>query len=125
MATMTSTPTSGLTLPLDRIHVPENVRALNAEHVDALAASIALQGMLVPIVVCPASADIVAGGFEHELVAGFHRIAAAGKLGLPCVPAVIRDSVGEQSDRAIETSHGSNSMPPRRPPRSKQCSRKG
>ena len=89
-------------MPLERIHVPENVRALNAEHVDALAASIALQGMLVPIVVCPAQSDVATGGFEYELVAGFHRVAAAGKLGLAEVPAVIRDSAGEEADRAVE-----------------------
>jgi ParB/RepB/Spo0J family partition protein len=102
MATTAPTAAAGLTLPLVRIHVPENVRALNAEHVDALAASIALQGMLVPIVVCPAQADIAATGYEYELVAGFHRVAAADKLGLVEVPAVIRDSAGEQADRAVE-----------------------
>ena len=82
MATTVSTAAGGLILPLARIHVPENVRALNAEHVDALAASIALQGMLVPIVVCPAQVDIGATDYEYELVAGFHRVAAADKLGL-------------------------------------------
>ena len=102
MAPTAPTAVGGLTLPLARIHVPENVRALNAEHVDALAASIALQGMLVPIVVCPIEADLGATGFEYELVAGFHRVAAAYKLGLAEVPAVIRDSAGEQADRAIE-----------------------
>jgi ParB/RepB/Spo0J family partition protein len=102
MATTAPTAAGGLTLPLARIHVPENVRALNAEHVEALAASIALQGMLVPIVVCPVEADPVATGFEYELVAGFHRVAAADKLGLVEVPAVIRDSAGEQADRAVE-----------------------
>jgi ParB/RepB/Spo0J family partition protein len=102
MATTAPTAAAGLTLPLARIHVPENVRALNAEHVDALAASVALQGMLVPIVVCPVEADVAATGFEYELVAGFHRVAAADKLGLVEVPAVIRDSAGEQSDRAVE-----------------------
>jgi ParB family transcriptional regulator, chromosome partitioning protein len=102
MATTAPTAAAGLTLPLARIHVPENVRALNSEHVDALAASIALQGMLVPIVVCPAAADVAAVGYEYELVAGFHRIAAAEKIGLADVPAVIRDSAGEQADRAVE-----------------------
>jgi ParB-like nuclease domain len=102
MATTAPTAAAGLTLPLARIHVPENVRALNAEHVDALAASIALQGMLVPIVVCPAESDVAAAGYEYELVAGFHRVAAADKIGLADVPAVIRDSAGEQADRAVE-----------------------
>ena len=102
MATTAPTTAGGLTMPLERIHVPENVRALNADHVDALAASIALQGMLVPIVVCPAQSDVASGAFEYELVAGFHRVAAAGKLGLAEVPAVIRDSAGEEADRAVE-----------------------
>jgi ParB/RepB/Spo0J family partition protein len=102
MATTAPTTAGGLTMTLERIHVPENVRALNAEHVDALAASIALQGMLVPIVVCPAQSDVATGGFEYELVAGFHRVAAASKLGLAEVPAVIRDSAGEEADRAVE-----------------------
>jgi ParB family transcriptional regulator, chromosome partitioning protein len=102
MATTAPTAAAGLTLPLARIHVPENVRGLNTEHVDALAASIALQGMLVPIVVCPVEADVAAVGYEYELVAGFHRVAAADKLGLADVPAVIRDSAGEQADRAVE-----------------------
>src|SRR5450755_2487843 len=102
MATTAPTAAAGLTIPLEPIHVPENVRGLNDEPVDALAASIALQGMLVPIVVCPAQSDIATGGFDYALVAGFHRVAAAVKLGLAEVPAVIRDSAGEQSDRAVE-----------------------
>jgi len=61
----TTTPAAGgLNMPFERIHVPENVRALNAEHVSALAASIALQGMLVPIVVCPAQGDVATAGCE-------------------------------------------------------------
>ena len=58
--------------------------------------------MLVPIVLCPAQDHTAAAGFEYELVAGFHRVAAAGKLGLTDVPAVVRDSAGEQADRAVE-----------------------
>jgi ParB/RepB/Spo0J family partition protein len=80
---------------LDRIRVPANVRDLDAAHVDALAGSIALQGMLVPVVVRPDGADF-------ELVAGFHRIAAARTLGLGDVPYVVRDAETEDADRAIE-----------------------
>jgi ParB/RepB/Spo0J family partition protein len=82
-------------LPLERIHVPANVRELDPEHVQALAGSIRLQGMLVPVVVRPA-----AEGFE--LVAGFHRVAAARSLGLVQVPAVVRDGETEDADRAVE-----------------------
>jgi ParB family chromosome partitioning protein len=69
-------------VPLGRIRVP-------------LAGSIALQGMLVPLVVR-------AEGERFELVAGFHRIAAAHKLGLTEVPVVLRDAASEDADRAVE-----------------------
>jgi hypothetical protein len=38
-------------IALEEIRVPENVRALDDAHVQALAGSIALQGMLVPVVI--------------------------------------------------------------------------
>src|SRR3954465_3720599 len=65
---------TGRALALEQIHVPENVRALDAAHVQALAGSIALQGLLVPLVVRHN------GGDAFELVAGFHRFAAARSL---------------------------------------------
>jgi ParB-like chromosome segregation protein Spo0J len=52
--------------------------------------------MLVPVVVRDSDGD----GFE--LVAGFHRIAAARSLGLNVVPIVVRDAVTEDADRAVE-----------------------
>jgi ParB/RepB/Spo0J family partition protein len=82
-------------VPLARIRIPENVRELDASHVDALAGSIALQGVLVPLVVR-------ADGERFELVAGFHRIAAARKLDLTEVPVVVRDAASEDADRAVE-----------------------
>jgi hypothetical protein len=80
---------------LDQIRVPENVRALDDAHVQALAGSISLQGMLVPVVVRD-------HGDAFELVAGFHRIAAAKALGLVEVPVVVRDVETEDADRAVE-----------------------
>ncbi len=41
-------------------------------------------------------------GADFELVAGFHRIAAAQKLGLAEVPYVVRDAETEDTDRAVE-----------------------
>jgi ParB/RepB/Spo0J family partition protein len=78
---------------LEQIRVPQNVRELDETHVQALAGSIKLQGILVPLVVRD-------GAFE--LVAGFHRIAAARSLGLTEVPVVVRDGQTEDADRAIE-----------------------
>jgi ParB/RepB/Spo0J family partition protein len=92
----TTTHQSGRRIALGELRVAENVRALDAEHVKALAGSIKLQGMLVPVVV----RDDGKNGFE--LVAGFHRIAAAKSLGLTDVPAVVRDVDTEDADRAVE-----------------------
>ena len=51
--------------------------------------------MLVPVVVRQA-------GDAFELVAGFHRIAAARSLGLAEVPVVVREVDTEDADRAVE-----------------------
>jgi hypothetical protein len=91
----TTIPESGRRVALDEIRVPENVRALDREHVNALAGSLKLQGMLVPVVVRD-------DGNGFELVAGFHRIAAAKTLGLADVPVVVRDVDTEDADRAVE-----------------------
>jgi ParB/RepB/Spo0J family partition protein len=86
---------SGHLVALHQIRVPENVRALDDAHVHALAGSIALQGILVPVVVRD-------DGDAFELVAGFHRVAAARSLGLAEVPVVVRDADTEAADRAVE-----------------------
>ncbi len=71
------------------------MRELDAAHVQALARSIALQGLLVPLVVRPA-------GERFELVAGFHRAAAARSLGMTDVPIVVREAESDDADRAVE-----------------------
>jgi ParB family chromosome partitioning protein len=89
----TTTHETGRHIALVDIRVPDNVRDLDPEHVTALAGSIALQGMLVPVVVRN-------DGEAFELVAGFHRIAAARSLGLNVVP--VRDAVTQDAGRAVE-----------------------
>jgi ParB/RepB/Spo0J family partition protein len=91
----TTVRTDERTIALEEIRVPDNVRDLDPVHVEALAGSIALQGLLVPVVVRPADD-------AYELVAGFHRVAAARKLGLGELPVVIRQEATEQADRAVE-----------------------
>src|SRR5512133_406033 len=91
----TTTQETGRHIALVDIRVPDNVRDLDPEHVKALAGSIGLQGMLVPVVVRN-------DGDGFELVAGFHRVAAARSLGLTAVPGVIRDAQTEDADRAVE-----------------------
>src|ERR671923_257148 len=91
----TTSEETGRHIALVDIRVPDNVRELDPEHVKALAGSIGLQGMLVPVVVRN-------DGNGFELVAGFHRVAAARSLGLTGVPVVIRDAQTEDADRAVE-----------------------
>ena len=91
-----STPVTGeLRLALDEIVVRENVRDLDEAHVDNLAQSIALRGLLVPLIVRPTDAG-------YELVAGYHRLAACRKLDLPDAPVVVRDKEGSSADSAAE-----------------------
>jgi ParB/RepB/Spo0J family partition protein len=91
----TTTQETGRHIALVDIRVPDNVRNLDPEHVKALAGSIGLQGMLVPVVVRN-------DGEGFELVAGFHRVAAARSLVMTAVPVVIRDAQTEDADRAVE-----------------------
>lgn len=91
----TTSEETGRHMALVDIRVPDNVRELDPEHVKALAGSVGLQGMLVPVVVRN-------DGDGFELVAGFHRVAAARLLGLTGVPVVIRDAQTEDADRAVE-----------------------
>ncbi|MGZ6255917.1 MAG: ParB/RepB/Spo0J family partition protein [Candidatus Limnocylindria bacterium] len=85
-------------IPLERIarnpHQPRN-RFDEAETAE-LAASIALHGVLQPIVV-RATAD-----GAYELIAGERRLRAARLAGLTHIPAVVRESVdGEQLELAL------------------------
>jgi ParB-like chromosome segregation protein Spo0J len=79
----TTSQETGRRVALGEIRVPDNVRELDPEHVEALAGSIKLPGILVP--------GVVRNDDEgFELVAGFQRIAAARSLGLIVVPVVVR-----------------------------------
>ena len=77
-----------LELPLDRIaRNPSQPRAdFNESQLGELAASIAVHGILQPIVV----RSLADGGYE--LIAGERRLRAARMAGLDVIPAVIRDS---------------------------------
>ena len=91
-----TTPTVGEQhLALDSIRVRDNVRELDPDHVTALAQSIALRGLLVPLIVRPVDDG-------YELVAGYHRIAACLKLGLTDAAVVVREHEGSSADSAAE-----------------------
>jgi ParB/RepB/Spo0J family partition protein len=80
---------------LDLIDVGENARELDPAHVEALANSIALRGLIVPLVVRP-------DGERFALVAGHHRYAAWRSLGLDEVEVTLRDQEGSSADSAAE-----------------------
>jgi ParB/RepB/Spo0J family partition protein len=82
-------------VPLDLIEVGENVRELDRAHVEALASSIALRGLITPLAVR-------ANGERFTLVAGHHRYAACRKLGIEEVAITLRDQEGSSADSAAE-----------------------
>ena len=53
---------------------------------------------------CSSRSSCARDGDGFELVAGFHRIAAARSLALTDVPVVVRDAETEDADRAVRTS---------------------
>jgi ParB/RepB/Spo0J family partition protein len=82
-------------VPLDLIDVGENARELDQAHVDSLAGSIELRGLIVPLTVRP-------DGERFKLIAGNHRYAAYRKLGLDEVEVTVREQDGSSADSAAE-----------------------
>jgi ParB/RepB/Spo0J family partition protein len=80
---------------LHSIDVGENSRDLDEAHVEALSSSIALRGLIVPLVVRPE-------GERFALIAGHHRYAACRKLGLDEVEITVREQDGTSADSAAE-----------------------
>lgn len=85
-----------MTLELSKIHPGENVRDLDEAHVDALAGSIELIGLLTPLTVTQAASG------QYNLVAGFHRYAACVKAKVTEVPVVQRAEGEGATDAAVE-----------------------
>lgn len=81
-------------IPLEQLeHNPYQTRSasLDEEALSELAASIKSVGVVQPIVVRP-----VAGG-KYQVIAGERRLAASHSLGLPTIPAIVRQVSNEQS----------------------------
>jgi ParB/RepB/Spo0J family partition protein len=95
-----STPTTARraqAIALEQIEVGGNVRELDPVHVTALAGSMAVRGLIVPIAVRPLE------GQRFALVAGEHRLAAARELGWQSIAAVISEQAeGTSGDQGAE-----------------------
>jgi ParB/RepB/Spo0J family partition protein len=76
---------------------PDRMRRLRHHIVDDLAESMAQRGLIEPIVIQPRQ---VADGYW--LIAGWHRLAAAMRLGWPSTAAVVLDGVGVDQALLIE-----------------------
>jgi ParB/RepB/Spo0J family partition protein len=92
MSTVAAAPTH---VRIDLIDAGENTRELDPQHVTALASSIALRGLVVPLLVSP-------NGERFTLVAGHHRYAACLSLGLEDVEITVREQTGTSADSAAE-----------------------
>lgn len=92
---MTAPAAAPATVALDRLDAGENTRELDPDHVKALAASIALRGLIVPLLVCP-------NGERYTLIAGHHRYAACVSLGMAEVEVTLREQEGTSADTAAE-----------------------
>jgi ParB/RepB/Spo0J family partition protein len=92
-----TTPRRAQEIALEQIEAGGNVRELDAEQVTALAGSMAVRGLIVPIAVRHLD------GERYALVAGEHRLAAARELGWPTIAAVISEQAeGTSGDQGAE-----------------------
>lgn len=82
------------------------------EELRELVISIREIGVLQPIVVRPL-AGAVAGGPQYELIMGERRLRATKQLGLPTIPAVIKNTADEDMlrDALLENLHRANLNP--------------
>ena len=82
------------------------------EELQELVVSIREIGVLQPIVVRPL-AGAVAGGPQYELIMGERRLRATKQLGLPTIPAVIKNTADEDMlrDALLENLHRANLNP--------------
>lgn len=96
---------STASVPLEQIATGGNVRELDEAHVDALAASMRLRGLVQPIAVA------TAGEGRFDLIAGEHRLAAARKLGWPTIAAVVGGQEGAAGDQGAENTLRKNLTP--------------
>jgi len=92
-----------LSVCLDRLFVPDNVRELDEEWVAQLQRSIAARGKVTePIKVIAADPAVHGDAYDYVLVAGFHRTEAARRLGHETIPGVYGEAEHEHTDRAVE-----------------------
>ena len=81
-------------MPLTEIDAADRLRPLDPAHVEGIAISIEQVGQQSPIILRPA-------GNRYRLVAGWHRLAAVGRLGRADVNAIVKNLTAEEA-RLVE-----------------------
>src|SRR3954454_6843151 len=101
---MTTVAVEPTRVALSAIDVGDNGPALDEAHVDALARSIALRGLISPLTVRPTEQG------RYMLVAGRHRYAACVKLDVEEVEVVVRDVEKQQTHTAVAVRSGTGEV---------------
>ena len=92
-----------LTIRLDRLFVPENVREIDEEFIGQLERSVKARGKIIsPVEVIDADPAVHGDAYDYVLVAGFRRAEVARRLGHESLPGVYGDVEHEHADRAVE-----------------------
>jgi ParB/RepB/Spo0J family partition protein len=92
-----------LTIRLDRLFVPENVREIDEEFIGQLERSVKARGKIIsPVEVIDADPAVYGDAYDYVLVAGFRRAEVARRLGHESLPGVSGDVEHEHADRAVE-----------------------
>ncbi|MGA2162920.1 MAG: ParB N-terminal domain-containing protein [Solirubrobacteraceae bacterium] len=92
-----------LSIRLDRLFVPENVRELDEDFLAQLQRSVEARGKIIdPVEVIDADPDVHGDAYDYALVAGFHRTETARRLGHETIPCVYGNAEHEHTDRAVE-----------------------
>jgi ParB/RepB/Spo0J family partition protein len=100
---VTDSTTGNLTIRLDRLFVPENVREIDEEFIARLERSVKARGRIIsPVEVIAADPALYGDAYDHVLVAGFRRTEVARRLGHETIPGCYGDAEHEHTDRAVE-----------------------
>jgi ParB/RepB/Spo0J family partition protein len=92
-----------LSIRLDRLFVPENVREIDEDFIAQLERSVKARGRIInPVEVIDSDPAVHGEGYDYALVAGFRRAEVARRLGHEEVPGVYGDAQHEHTDRAVE-----------------------
>lgn len=92
-----------LSIRLDRLFVPENVREIDEDFIAKLERSVKARGRIInPVEVIDSDPAVHGEDYDYALVAGFRRAEVARRLGHEEVPGVYGDAQHEHTDRAVE-----------------------